>query len=344
MKKSLVISILVFLTFIFLGDFNYLQSSGVDSAELKEAWRKAEKAIEEANEIMIKLEKELIKWQTEYRTIQSTGGTAALQMWNPIDIAKGLFTNAHPVVRLFELNAKIAFVYGQMDELNGILKKRETARDEALKAYNDSTSQKEDKIHTPRYHAIPTLEIPCWNYCGVTFSSSDVGFQNLGNASQWTHKDTCDPYGSPEGCGASYWTCQGIVDGEKEKEKHGILYCGKDIEISIGYNSNSIGVCGISYRKCNPKRAYHKYHVWYKHAFSGKLYPYVTKWLLYQYTVKPRYVKEEHGDGSTTPFSVSVFGPNGTGLIDPVDNSPSCNYCLDGSKNCPNASKRFVEH
>ena len=114
---------------------NALQASSENAAELKKAWEDAEAKIKEVNDRVHEYDIELAKYQTERSTITSMGGASAWSMWSPFDIVKGLFTNAHPLVRLFELDKLIYYVYGQMEECNGLLYTHVNNRDHALTAY-----------------------------------------------------------------------------------------------------------------------------------------------------------------------------------------------------------------
>ena len=337
MKKYLVITLTcVVASLLILGSFNALQSSSENSEQLKEAWEKAEAAIETANGEMDTLDMKLVKYQTEHKTIKATGVSLASTMWNPLDIAKGLFTNAHPMVKLLELEANIAFVYGQMYELNGILKERETARDNALTAYNNSTSQKQTKKQTPKYREIPELSIPCQNYCGTKFSSADVGYDNLGYAAEWTHKTTCDVSGTPNGCGDSYYTCNGKQNGIEEAKKHKVIYCGKDVRAPRDRNSNKlrgpvVGICGAPYRTCANTRGEHGYTYFYKSNPPGGNGWYANRYQAFGWGLS------KHDNGSEKAHAVSIHGPNGLGIDRFADKTPNCSTCVDGSSYCPNA-------
>lgn len=319
MKKHLVITLTcVVASLLFFGNFKVLHSSSENSEELREAWEKAEKAIETANNEMIKLEKKLVKYKTEYKTLQASGTSLAATMWNPLDIAKGLFTNAHPMIRLLELQANIAFVYGQMHELNGILKERETARNNALRAYNNSTSQTVSAIQTPRYYNIPQFSIPCENYCGTKFSSTDVGFENLGYAAEWTHKTTCNTSDSPEGCGDSYYTCNGKQNGIEEAKRHKPRTCGKMIKYKSAYNNKIYSKkCGAGFRNCkNPTFLHNQY-------LSGTWLEFSTK-----------HAEKGNNDDVDDETAQNEQTPSTT--PSQVDNSPNCDSCTTGGcSSCP---------
>ena len=228
MKKCLILTVLCLFVGLFLfGYFNEIQSSGANTAELSQALDDAEKAIQEANNGMANWVKQLEKAEVERDTIKAQGVTTALQIWSLSDAVKGLATSTSPWIRLNELYAAIYGYYVQIDAVNGILNQRVVARDAALVAYNNSTSQTRVPINTPNYHTIPECGLQCNNFCGTVFSSSDVGFSGLSDAASGNHKTTCGENGSTSGCGVEHWECNGKSE---EYEKHQALYCGKDVK------------------------------------------------------------------------------------------------------------------
>ncbi|MDE0014548.1 MAG: hypothetical protein OXU51_00055 [Candidatus Poribacteria bacterium] len=333
MKKCLILTVLCLVASLFLfGYFNEIQSSGANTVKLGEALDKAEKAIAEANKAMLGWEKEKEKYEVERDALKAQGVTTAATMWNPIDIAKGLFTSSAPWVRLNELYAAIYGCYVQMDAVNGILNQRVVARDAALVAYNNSTSQKRGPINTPEYRTIPECSLPCNNGCGVMFSSSVEGFSGLGAAAAGTHKITCGESGSVSGCGVEHWGCDGK---SKVYPKHQVLYCGRNISFfqTSGVTIGSVlGQCGAPYRECTSATGTHRYNGTYSRSSRG---PFMSG---YQAGSDDRGGLHLWGTPSAPPKSFHGPTPYSNTIGESIDKSPNCSVCLDGSSNCTNAS------
>ena len=273
MKKCLIFPILCLFAFAIFGNFNNLFSYGEETEELRKAWEASEKAIETANNKMIELETELAEYIVERDAIKATGVTTALQMWNPIDIIKGLFTSAKPFERLNTLYALIYKVYVQMETLNNELTTLDTARNTALADYNVRISQTISAIQTPRYYTIPECGLPCNNFCGVIFSTNDVGFSGLGTAAESNHKDTCgNRSATPPGCSVSYFTCIGKVNGTNEIERHKPRTCDKNIKYTYSSNGRVYSKrCGRGFRDCKNPRFLHNQYL------SGSFLEFSTK-------------------------------------------------------------------
>lgn len=117
------------------------------------------------------------------------------------------------------------------------------------------------------------------------------------------------------------------------------MYCGKTIYYNnpTGNGFIDLGICGHEYRRCDDpeKKSVHIYGgtVLYDLDSFGKYGAYVSGLHTSSFT--------GHDEGTTSPPSVSVNGPNGVGLDkDDYDKSPNCDKCLDSSQYCPDASTK----
>ena len=340
MKKCVILTVLCLFASLFLfGYFNEIQSSGANTAELGEALDKAEKAIAEANKAMLGWEKEKEKYEVERDALKAQGVTTALSIWNLTDAAKALVMSSSPWMRLNQLYALIYGCYVQMDAVNGILNQCVVARDAALVAYNNSTSQKRGPINTPEYRTIPECGLPCNNFCGTVFSSSVEGFSGLSAAAAGKHKTTCGESSSVSGCGVKHWGCNGKSDEYKE---HQVLYCGKNIQFwekSGDLSPESLGVCGAPYRACSVPEGTHKYIGRQKYNSSSQGY------YTYGYgEYVPLFPNKKHGDGTLAAPSHSINGPGGVDISSAIDETPNCSTCIDGSNHCPGCGSGSTEN